>query len=308
MKKKGLTIIEMMVSMLIFSIVMAMVISIFITQSRKSSEVSEKATLFSEAQIALNVLSQEVLHAGLCVPDSVIPFLYRDGDSISPDTLLLLAADFPLDPSSGKWTIATQTTSSNVIPAYRWADTTRNFKVGDYLIIVDNRGNPVWNNVLNVLSITTVSDSLYYITTNLPAGAMSVQKGYVLIEPGNSSRIVDTIIYMLDGTTLERNGEIFLDNVEDFEVRVCADWDNDGNLDFDVWRDSMPQYSPYEFYTKSVLLRISLLVRTEEGLVGYEFPKDTVQLENRIITLSDVEKKFPRAKFSNVIYPRNLKR
>ncbi len=77
--KKGFTLIELIVSTLIFGLVMAAVIGIYITQMRKSKEVSEKSVLTTETQIALHVLSEEILHTGLGINITEPPITFVDG-------------------------------------------------------------------------------------------------------------------------------------------------------------------------------------------------------------------------------------
>ncbi len=303
--KKGFTLIELIVSTLIFGLVMAAVIGIYITQMRKSKEVSEKSVLTTETQIALHVLSEEILHTGLGINITEPPITFVDGGVNSSDELSIKSISLPLDEASGRWSIALETGLGSVL-SRRWTDTTLNIRRGDSIVVVGPRGNVEITECLYVQNISVIDDSTMIISYT---PTMTIQKGKILFQVPSYSVVDRWVTYRLVGDTLFRNNERFMENVEDFQVEFCADWDDDGELDFGDWRSTLPtNYANYDYYSRPLLIKIHLLVRTSSGLTGFNYAQDTVISVNRIIPLSALMKKYPREFFRNVVLARNLKR
>ncbi len=303
--KKGFTLIELIISTLIFGFVMAAVIGIYITQMRKSKEVSEKSVLTTEAQIALHVLSEEILHTGLGISTIDPPIDFVDGGVNSSDELKIKSISLPLDESSGRWTVALETGLGSVL-CRRWADTTINIRRGDSVVVVGARGNVEINIPLYIQNVSIIDDSTMSVSYT---PILTIQKGKILFQIPTFSVVDRWVTYRLVGDTLFRNNERFMENVEDFQVEFCADWDDDGELDFGDWRSTLPtNYANYDYYSRPLLMKIHLLVRTSSGLTGFNYARDTVISVNRIIPLSALMKKYPREFFRNVILARNLKR
>ncbi|MEO0284524.1 MAG: prepilin-type N-terminal cleavage/methylation domain-containing protein [candidate division WOR-3 bacterium] len=303
--RKGFTLIELIVSTLIFSIVISVVIGIYIIQTRKSHEVSEKATLTTEAQLALHVISEEILHSGLGISINEEPIEFTDGGPQNPDILGIRSVLMPLDQTEGRWSVALETGLGSIL-IRRWADTLRNLRQGDSFLILGPRGEVEIQRCLCINNITPLSDTESIITYTPP---LSIQKGRILLEVPNRGVINRTVTYELRGDTLFRNNEIFLEDVEDFQVEFCADWNDDGVLDVNDFRSELPpNYSINDFYTRPLLIRISLLVRSSRGVPGFHYPFHTVTNANRVINLTDLQRRFPREFFTNTAFAKNLKR
>ena len=97
---------------------------------------------------------------------------------------------------------------------------------------------------------------------------------------------------------LVRGGDNLLDNVEDLQFAYGVD--TDGNGVIDAWSDDMPDWRGQKW-----AIRYTLVV-SSRPIGGYEYPADSVTVEDHTYALTFDQKKRRRAVLSGVVMPPNL--
>jgi hypothetical protein len=131
-------------------------------------------------------------------------------------------------------------------------------------------------------------------------GVVSAIGGLVVIRKFASMYDEDStgLTIMVDNNKLVRGGDTLLDNVEDLQFAYGVDSDMDGVID--TWTNTLP-----DFENRKWAIRYTLVV-TSRPMGEYEYPDDTVVVEDHTYALDATQKKQKRAILTGVIAPPNL--
>lgn len=304
--KKGLTLIELLVALTIFGFVLAAILSIYFYQQKRATYVQETTVMQTDAQIAFELIKRDIMHAGLGLPRDRMPVTGVNGGQNAPDRITLFGVAFFAELSKARWNPIIALSTGGVIICRNWNDPQRDIRVGDTVIILSQFKNLLYPGQTLIVTQVNIQGNRRLITLNNPT--ITVNAGGFLFKV--TSNILNTgVTYSLNqnNRTLMRNNHIFLENVEDFQVAYGYDWDKDSIVEENEFRNTLAGLTPDSLYKRPFLIRVSILVRTEKGIGGFRFPQNRINIEDRIINLTEAQRKFNRIILRGVIFPRNLK-
>jgi len=304
--KRGLTIIELLVALTIFGIVLGAILSIYFYQQQRATYVEETSVMQTDAQIAFELIKRDIMHAGLCLSKERMPIQGINGGQNSPDEITLFGVAFFAELSKVKWHVIVGLSTGGVIICNNWNDPRRDINEGDTVIILSPEKKRLYPELLLIVTGSNVNpEGRRIITLNNP---VSVNAGGFLVKViGN---IYETgVRYWLDQNTrrLMRNNNIFLENVEDFQVAYGYDWNRNGIVDENEFMNNLPNVPPDSLYKRPFMVRVNILVRTERGIGGFRYPLNQIVIEDRIINLEGFERNYNRIILRGIVFPRNLK-
>ncbi|MEO0296366.1 MAG: prepilin-type N-terminal cleavage/methylation domain-containing protein [candidate division WOR-3 bacterium] len=310
--KRGFTLIELLVSMLIFSIVMTAVIAVFVTQHRKTIQVQNVSSLQTDAQVAFEVLKWDLMMAGFGLSPTNNIINAVDGGSNAPDeiTIFGLALGYELQTTGFNITLNTQPVPANIITTNSWfgRDTVRNIKKGQYVYGINPESRELVPSLQGVMVDSVVFNSDSTLTLFLDNN-VSYLRGTILIGVNNPILLSNGVRYFLDENgVLWRNNVPFLENVEDIQFAYGIDGLNgtpDGEIDVDEWVNDLTGVNNNLIFENKFAIRVTLIVRTR-GIPGFDYGRNQIQVENRVINLTPFDRRFDRIILQGVVFPRNL--
>lgn len=310
-KRKGMTLVELLVALGIFSILSIVVLDVFTRQLSTSVKQRGISRLQTDFQSALALLKWDILMAGYGVPSSQNPI---DGTNSNPDVLNLRSVDPPVG-GTGKWTFTLTANSggggSNSIMVRRWNDARVDIGIGDRITAMPDTKEPIANFPAQVTNV----DNQNYTTPNgdtIPARVLtldhpvSISKGiFIFALPQNTSDMY--ITYELQNGQLLRNGVPVINNVEDFEVGYWYDKNENYELDLgnNEWIYDISSLSPTE-REKIRLVRVKLVVLGERD-ENYVYPTNTIDVEGHSYTLTTEQRHYRRRIYTVNAKVRNLR-
>lgn len=304
--KKGLTLIELLVALTIFGFVLGAILSIYFYQQKRATYVQETSIMQTDAQIAFELIKRDIMHAGLGLPIDRMPIVGINGGQNAPDQITLFGVAFFAELSRARWNPIISLSTGGRIICKNWGDPTRDIQVGDTVIILSQFKNLLYPGQNLFVTEVNIDGNRRIITLNNPTITVNAG-GFLFRITGN---IFQTgVTYSLDQNTrrLMRNNDIFLENVEDFQVAYGYDWDRDSIVEENEFRNDLTGLTPDSIYKRPFLIRVSILVRTEKGIGGFRFPQSNINIEDRIIHLTETDRKFNRIILTGIVFPRNLK-
>src|SRR4030042_1965060 len=285
--ERGMTLVEILISLSMLSIILLAIYSILNLQVVKSIQVQKTSVMQTDAQVVLSLFKWDLAAIGLGYP--------KEDNSITvynsnPDSLTLRAVGLGFETHKTKWTWLLDKTNTPVIIVRRHSDANFNFQATDRLVILDaNRKilNPP--GPINVLS----SDSFTYndmwgnaipacsVTLSNPVGAIAGLPviGYVDVaySPGITIKLV--------GDKLVRGPDTLLDNVENLQFAYGMDMDGDDIIE--TWGNTMPG----SFATQGRKWAIGYtMVVTPRPMAGYLYPINSYLIEDQNIALTDAQR------------------
>ncbi|MEO0254493.1 MAG: prepilin-type N-terminal cleavage/methylation domain-containing protein [candidate division WOR-3 bacterium] len=310
--KKGFTLIELLVSMLIFSIVMTAVIAVFVTQHRKTIQVQNVSSLQTDAQVAFEVLKWDLMMAGFGLSPTNNIINAVDGGSDAPDeiTIFGLALGYELQTTGFNIALNTQPVPANIITTNSWfgRDTVRNIKKGQYVYGINPESRELVPSLQGVMVDSVVFNSDSTLTLFL-ANNVSYLRGTILIGVNNPILLNNGVRYFLDANgVLWRNNVPFLENVEDIQFAYGIDGLNgapDGEIDVNEWVNDLTGVNNDLIFGNKFAIRVTLIVRTR-GIPGFDYGRNHIEVENRVINLTPFDRRFDRIILQGVVFPRNL--
>lgn len=310
--RKGLTLVEVLVSLVILAFVLGAVFTILNLQSVKATQAQRTAVLQTDAQVALTLLKWDLLCAGLAYPKTLKAVTSgNNGAYGGADFISLKAAGlgFELGGLRHSWLAHDTSQIINVDSATlrAWADTNMNFTPGDTVVIID-QDRKVLEPPGELVVESVKLDTFYDIWGN----AMLAQRvgfdrpfstipGYILVRKYGScfdDTATGITIQRSVNDKLVRGGDTLLDNVEDLQFAYGMDTNNNGVID--TWFNSMPDWRGQKW-----AIRYTLVV-SSRSISGYEYPADSVTIEDHTYALTLDQKKRRRAVLSGVVMPPNL--
>lgn len=303
---RGMTLVELMVSLVILMIVLGAVYSILNLQQTKAVQVSRTTVLQTDAQVAFTLLKWDLLLAGIGYPyqrQNAIQLANAGGD------VTLRATGLGFEMNRMQWSYLIDDAAGSEIRVRRWDDTWANFQAGDTIMITNEVRDPVHVGLI----ITSVDTFTYFdpiwnqpikgLRLQIP-GSIAARAGLLVFK--RTGDIYDNgLTYTLAGDTLLRGNEPLLTNIEAIQFRYGIDTDNDNVVE--TWSDANnPPFNPG--YSSKWAVRFTMVV-SSGGMTDYHYLADTVTIENDPpykYGLSPREKQRKRAILSTTVYPQNL--
>ncbi|HOK23131.1 MAG TPA: prepilin-type N-terminal cleavage/methylation domain-containing protein [Candidatus Hydrothermia bacterium] len=299
-KRKGVTLIEVIVAFAILSALLASVFVVYRSQLRTASTQQSLSILQTDIQQAFNIMKWDVLMAGYGTPASIVPITGVNGDDGS-DVLNLSSTGFIVGGST-RWSYTLDIFAADQIIVRRWDDERVDLHLGDSIIIMDDKKNLITPDPLEIKGREVL------IYNNLPAYRLSLSAG-VQTAPGNfvytiPAGHVAQVAYTLQNDTLFRGNEPFLSGVEDFQLAYWVDLDRDGIEDSGerVWDPQ--EIAEFPSVLKTVRPTIVLAGDVDRD---YTFPETQITVEDHTYEL-DTEARMRRRRFYTIdIKVRNVR-
>jgi prepilin-type N-terminal cleavage/methylation domain-containing protein len=310
--RRGLTLVEVLVSLVILAFVLGAIFTILNLQTVKATQAQRTAVLQTDAQVALTLLKWDLLCAGLAYPKILKAVTSGNAAAYGGSDFISLRAaglGFELGGLKHSWLAHDTAQIINVDSATlrAWADTAMNFAAGDTVVIIDEER--VVLDPPGELVVESVQLDTFYDIWGNPMLAQQVGfdrpfrtvPGYILVRKYGEcfdDTATGITIQRAVNNKLVRGGDTLLDNVEDLQFAYGVD--TDGNGVIDTWTHDMPDWRGQKW-----AIRYTLVVASRP-IGGYQYPTDSVTVEDHIYGLTLEQKKRRRAILSGVIMPPNL--
>lgn len=304
--KKGMTLVEILVALIVLVFVLGAIYTILNMQTVRATQVEKTSVLQTDAQVALSLLKWDLAMAGLAFPKADTAVGSTNGGGNASDAINVRGVMLGFESGRLQWSwLLDAVSSSPSILVRAWDDTLFNFRVGDTVVVID-RDRQIMDPPGYAVVQSVGSDTFYDPHGNpFPGQALTLNKnvsaiaGLVVIgiepqayTPGISLNVVNN--------QLMRGSEIMLDNVEDLQFAYGVD--NDGDDIIETWTDDCPSFAATN---RRWAIRYSMVL-TSDIVRGYTYPEDTVAVEDHHYTLTDEQKRRKRTILSGIISPPNL--
>jgi prepilin-type N-terminal cleavage/methylation domain-containing protein len=309
--KNGMTLIEIMVSLVILLIILGSVYSLLNMQQTKATNVQQTSILQTDAQVAGTIFRWDIFMAGygLSMDDnSIIPA----NSAVQPDQITLRGMGLSFESHQVDWTPVVEIAqATNDLKVYRFNDSTPDYSVGDNVLIVDQEKKIIEAN-LTILDIDTLmhhpspTDSFPALNLHL-SRAVSASMGCLVFRPNPAS--LNGITYTLVNGRLMRGNEVFLENVEDVQFAYAVDLNNNGVFDATEWYNDLnavPGYNPKLLYQHKSAVRTTIVAHTEKALTDFNAKLANITVEDHTYPLSPTDQKRKREFVNAISWPRNL--
>jgi type IV pilus assembly protein PilW len=336
--ERGVSLVELLVVLAIFSVVMAGVYATYLVQVRHSTREYMLAESEMEIEIAKNIIERDIMMAGYGIADnygslSIDPLPVGSTDAVSAlasDSLILRGTGIGiLSRSAMAWSYIT---SKGPPVSYKtWTDGRENVRRSDRVIYIEP----------NTREILTDSSKAIFTLPDVPSGAAEGTLVYGL-HSDSADLPYYTIQYLMGGTAPSmcspgaqnllraesRNDdppsssgrEPILNCVRDFQVAFGLDTNSDGSID--LW-DNGVTLSSYDRQTlKRRLRQIRLYILLQQGNYDPDFTYSnpdnsgdgaTIRVGDislgtgRDITLTAKQRKYRWRVLDLSVTPRNLR-
>jgi prepilin-type N-terminal cleavage/methylation domain-containing protein len=305
--KKGMTLVEVLVSLVILSFILAAIFTILNLQTVRSIQVQKTAILQTDAQVALTLLKWDLGAAGLAYPkqDDAVQSLNNVGMNGS-DAISLRAVGLGFESGNVKWSWLLERAGSDVIKIRRHADSFYNFVPGESLIvldadrkIMDPPGDIVVVDTQAFTFIDQWGNSIpgMLVTVDKPVGAIA---GLVVIRKYSSFYTPGITISLNANNQLMRGNDVLLENVEDLQFAYGIDTDGDEVID--TWSPNIPTFATQG---GKWAIRYTMVVASRP-IGDYQYPIDSIIIEDNSYALSTSQRMRKRAVLSGIVSPPNL--
>ncbi len=305
-RRSGMTLVELMVSLVILMIVLGAVYSILNLQQTKSIQVTRTTVLQTDAQVAFTLVKWDLLLAGLGYPYELQDALQLANVG-SDATLKGVGLGFEMNRT--QWSYLLDNVEGSTLPVRRWDDSLANFQIGDTIIVINEVRKAMYQGLIIAgIDTFTYYDPIWNTPTpgfNLHIGPSITARAGLMVFRRNSDTYNTGLTYTLAGDTLMRGNEALLTNVEAIQFRYGIDTDGDGIVD--SWgADNNPPFNAN--YVNKWAVRFTMVV-SSDAMAGYETLDDSVTIENDppyTYPLDFNQKRSKRAILSSVVFPQNL--
>jgi prepilin-type N-terminal cleavage/methylation domain-containing protein len=303
---KGMTLVEILISMLLLTMMLGVTYTILNLQRAKAITVQKTSVLQTDAQVSLTLLKADLGYAGLAYPktDTAVISLNDKGPN-GEDAIMVRAAGLGFEAAKTKWSWLLDAADGQIVLVRGWTDTTYNFEIGDTVVCLDaNRlimrppGEMVINDVAPDSFIDPMIGPIYAQSLTLNAHLKAVP-GLIIIRKFGST-YAPGLYLAVANSKLVRGPDTLLDNVEDLQLAYGIDTDDDDVID--TWSNDVPGFAS----TDSKWAIRYTLVLTSDGLGDYDYPEDTISIEDHTYGLSSIQKRQKRVFLTGVIAPPNL--
>ncbi len=299
-KRKGITLIELLVSLGILGILLGAVFVVYRAQLRTASTQRSLSQVQTDIQQALNIMKWDLLMAGYGTPSNVIPVAGVNRTDGS-DQLILQSTGFIVGGTT-RWSFTMDIFAGNEIIVRRWGDERVDLQVGDRIIVMDDRKKPIITTPLLITArepLTYNRLPAYRIT--LTGNVQTASGNFVYVVPGGQ---LQTVTYSVQNNTLLRNGQPFLNDVEDFQVSYWVDLNSNGREDANE-RIMNPQgINNFASGLRTVRLNLVLLSAVDRE---YQFPQNRITVEDHSYDIQGEQRMRRRRFYTLDVKVRNVR-
>ena len=300
-KRKGITLIELIVALGILSVILAMGIAFLRTQLSTSSKQEKLANIQTDIQTALTIIKWDLMMGGYGIPISVTPITGQNNADAGRDRLTINATDLSIGGSS-KWSFTVDISSGNVIHVRRWGK--NDIEVGDRIVILSDTKKPVGPvaTVTNRESETDIYGQPAYALT-IDQNVSTAQGNFVYVVPTGGYL---TANYYYNNGNLMRNNDVLLNNTEDFQVAYWVDLNGNNLQDAGEWVHDLSALSAQQVLDGLKNVRISIIEVTPPD-PSYTYPDNQVTLEDHSYNLSGDDLHRRRRVYTLIAKVRNMR-
>lgn len=311
---RGMTLIELMVSLVILMIVLGAIYSILTMQQTKAINVQTTSILQTDAQAALTILRWDLFMAGYGMGQNDQVFFPRNYSN-TRDSLGMRSMAFSFEASRANWSpVLDVAMSTDRIKVYRHEDSVSNFSIGNKIGIVSNKKS-LLDTGLIIQNVDTISYGAGAET--IPALELRLNRptnagqGSICIAYDPNSYFNGIAYYINNQRQLMRGTEVFLENVEDIQFRYGVDENDNGVIDsltnYNEWHHDLSNFSQMDLLRHLFVIRVTFVVLSERGLTDYRYPEASITIEDHTYPLNDIQRRFKRAIVQTIAWPRNYR-
>lgn len=311
--RKGMTLVELMVGLVILMLVLGAVYSIMNIQQTKTTQVSRTTILQTDAQVAFTLIKWDLLLSGLGYPyeqQDAIQLIPVSGVQGAGVRIKAVGLGFEMDRCN--WSYLLDEVKGPIVVVRRWSDTLASFSQNDRVMFLDEMRKPIYQNLL--ITNNPKTDTFTFIDplwgNAIPATRLvfssdiSAREGTIIFR--RTDEIYQTgLTYQVVGDTLKRGNEALLNNVEAIAFRYGLDTDGDGIID--LWGDrNNPPFNTS--YLRKWAIRFTMVIASE-AMPSYRYGENVVTIEQNppyTYTLNPAQQKRKRVFMSSIVYPQNL--
>lgn len=309
--RRGMTLIEIMVSLVILMIVLGAIYSILTIQQQRANVVSETSVLQTDAQVAYTLFKWDLMLAGLGHPKNrVVLNSFNNNGYLGSDGLNLRGVGSGFEMNQTRWAYMLEPAEGTQLIVSRFDDTTTWFRPNDHMIILtDSREilDPPGDIVISTVDTFTYYDEegnpepAQRLTINQPATTKNI---HVVVTHNNPDIYNAGILYQVVNGVLKRGTEDLLDNVENIQFAYGLDTDEDTIIDawFNAIPDGLLEPTPYG---RRWALRYTMVVASRP-IPNYTYPHANITVEDNTYALTQEMRRRKRTFFSGILYPQNL--
>jgi prepilin-type N-terminal cleavage/methylation domain-containing protein len=336
--EKGVSLVELLVTLAIFSVVMAGVYAIYLAQIRHSTREYMLAESEMEIEIAKNIIERDIMMAGYGIADdygplSVDPLPVGSTDAASPassDSLILRGTGVGiLSRSTMAWSYITS--KGPPVRFHTWSDGRENVIPGDRVIYITP----------NIRKILTDGSKAVFTFPDFPPSA---EEGTVVygLNSDDANLPYYTVQYLTGGAAFSmcssgtrnllraesRNDdpppsssrESILNCVRDFQVAIGLDTNDDGIIDLWDNGETLPSYNRQTLRRRLKQVRLYVLLQqgNRDPYFTYSNPDNpgdgaTIRVGDsglgtgRDITLTAEQRRYRWRVLTLSVTPRNLR-
>lgn len=310
--REGMTLIEIMVSLVILMVILGAIFSILNMQQSKAVNVQATSVLQTDAQVALTLFRWDLFMVGYGIGQDDQSITSTNSSSTA-DQITLRGMGLGFESDYVDWSpVLDEASNVNAVKVYRFSDSMPDFHIGDTIMIVD----PDWQIIDSNLAITDIDTITHSSEVDTLPGLrvevnrnVSVSRGAVVFRPNKES--YTGISYTISNRKMMRGNEVFLENVEDIQFAYGVDLNNNGTFENGEWfndLNAIPGFIPRMLYEHKTAIRATFVVLSERGISGYTYPTDTITVEDHTYSLSTLDKSFKREIVTAISQPRNLQK
>jgi Tfp pilus assembly protein PilW len=195
--QKGLTTVELMISLVITAIALVSVYGSFLSQFRSYTAQDNVSTVQVDVRSAGETITRDIRNAGFGLPVGTNPVALAVNGGAGPDSITLNLAS----------SMATYLTSPTIVGGVATVQSAAGFEVGQPVNILDLRTKGVFL-VGNITDVDVAANTL----TIAGAPIDTLMIGDVVVSPPWGA-----VTYSLAGTTLTRNGVVLSQNIQNLK-------------------------------------------------------------------------------------------
>ncbi|MGB9720266.1 MAG: PilW family protein [bacterium] len=310
----GMTLIELMVSLVILMIVLGAIYSILTMQQTKAINVQTTSVLQTDAQAALTILRWDLFMAGYGMGQNDEVF-YPQNYNNTRDSLGIRSMAFSFEASHANWSPVLEIAmNSDRIKVYRHEDAASNYSIGDRIGIISNKKSLLDTGlVIQQIDTTTYAageDTIPALELHLSRPTNTGQ-GSVCIAYNDDCYFNGISYYINNQHQLMRGDEVFLENVEDIQFRYGIDENDNGIIDsmtnYVEWHHDLAGFNQIDLQRHLFVVRVTFVVMSERGLTDYHYPANSITIEDHTYPLNDIQRRFKRVIVQTIAWPRNYR-
>ncbi len=301
--KKGLTIIELLVAMVILTILLSSATYLFVNYISTSLSQERVATMQSDVQSVLAQIKWDILMTGYSVSSDQFAVESENGTGPNnSDKITLRSLWFGVE-DGGHWSyVLDPVAGSSTINVRRWNEPRIDIEIGDKLILLTSTKQKLIEQMYEVTARDTFTHTGgipgYELTLDNP-----ISSSMNFLFSTNGVTEITELEYRIDNGILLRDNEPILDNVEDLQFAYWIDENANQVQEPSEWHNDLTIVENDPGLSDNIrLIRLSLLV-SSRGEQGYEV-NEIIAIEDNTITPNTQN---VNRLYTSIANPRNIR-